>query len=192
MPNPFIKTPPQSATTTQSEVKAKNRDVSMMQDAPLSFFQSRRLKKASDTARVEQGIADIQAVKTEAIATAVLNASLQGSTVRTALSRKHGENLSAEISAIGDSHTAVVLTQRESRVSASMANLLERNAEIKEVRQRLAKGEISEQDAEDMINGIVQLHIEAETRIDGMYTTTSNATDSVFKAGMAPIKHHLS
>lgn len=157
----------------------------------LGFFQKRDVKRHQNKNMVAFEKTKTDVLHAEAVATLSFAAELQGTLARTALARVNGELLAAELTAMSESHRAVVLEQSDSRYTGSVMNQQLCKEHIDDLQARYTRGEISAEDANALMQTATGLRSDIEARLEGMYQDTAQTTDRVFKGGFVQVNKKM-
>jgi hypothetical protein len=157
----------------------------------LGFFQKRDLKRHQNEALVDFEKQKTSVLHAEAVATLGFAVALQGTLARTALARVNGELLAAQMTAMSESHRAVVLEQSDGRYTGAVMNQQVCNEHVADLQARFTRGEISAEDAQALAHTATDLRADVEARLDGMYQETAQTTDRVFKGGFVQVNNKM-
>ncbi|MCE1182735.1 MAG: hypothetical protein LWW81_10600 [Rhodocyclales bacterium] len=186
---PSDATPTQTADTTLQR-QLEEVGVGVKQNK-MGVIDNWKLNRRASQMQLDEQTEKMSAQKVESIATFLHSLKLQGTALRTAISRVYGDLIVAEMQAMGECHSAAVQAQKSAQMVASLANLLSKNEDIDQVERFYAAGKISADDAAAMIAQIVDWHVAAEERLAKMCQAVADTTDSVYQSGFAPVNHRF-
>lgn len=155
----------------------------------LGWFGNRKLRQAQREVILTEEKQKMAVDTREALATYEHAATQQGLATRTSISRIYGDLIAAELGVMGECHAAAVQAQKVARISATMVNVLSKNEHIAQVRDNHQKGLLTTDDADALINQIIDQHMGSEDRLDAMSQAVADTTDRVYMSGLAPVKH---
>lgn len=165
MPNKFT---PRAVTQVPQNVINGNSITTLLKEPP-GFFRGMGLRLRQSKAQANVQRAAIDAIEQEGLATVAVVAQGQGELMRAEHGRLHAQVVAAICAELSANSAAASTELATARFGGSIANIRNRAEMIRTVQRLIEAGDVGQEDSDALVATAVDLHQEAESRIDDVY-----------------------